>query len=521
MNNIYGIDTSNFTEEEKRQFDEIMSFAKATKTNKNAVLNDYRINTTTARKYGNYSESEVSEMLTDPRANETGLRELARYLYNTSRIFKTISSYLPSIALYAPVVIPTRVGDLKGNTMQIQYEKATKYMTKLNLPHELHKITATCAIEDVFYGLEYENEQTYYIKQLNPDYCRISSVEYGCYNFQFDLTFFDKTASNEVDTTLLDEYDLFIPKFFSKAYNAYKRTSDLKLRWVEIPAQNSVCMKWHEELDYALPPYASIYPDIADIEDYKALSKVSEEQNNYKLIGFKIPRFENNGGADYRMDNWAIRLSTAQAFFQMTRDSISDSIGIFYTPMDFEDISFSSQQTSSRNKVSEATEQLFDGLGFSQLLFNSDNATTLKYSIKVDEGALFKFYRQIETWVNRKFIYEFKGNFRCQMMDATVFSKDDLVDQYLKLATYGVPVVPYLCAVIGMNQVDIQALNYIQNEILQVSTAFLPLVSSNTQSGTLSGEDQTGGSSGGRPAQSNTDSESTVTNNNNATNEAK
>lgn len=515
--NIYGVDTENMTEEELALFNEMVSFAKAVK-NKNAVTTDYLINTSTVKTYGDYDSDTVTEMLADPRSYETQLRELARYLFNTSRMFKTVAGYLPSIAMYCPVVIPTRVGDLKGNTMLVQYEKATKYLTKLNLPHCMHQACATCCIEDVFYGLEYENDQTYYIKQLNPEYCRISSVEYGCYNFQFDLTFFDKSASNEVDTTLLEQYDLFIKGFFTKAYNAYKKTSDSKLRWVEIPAQNSVCFKWHEELDYTFPPYASIYPDIADIEDYKALSKTSEEQNNYKIIGFKIPRF-NNTANDYRPDNFALKMSTANLFYQMTRDSIADSVGIFYTPMDFESISFSNSQTSSRNKVAEATEQLFDGLGFSQLLFNSDNATTLKLSIKIDEGQLFKFYRQIEQWVNRKMIYNFKGNWRCQLIDATVFSKEELIDQYLKLATYGVPVVPFLCAVVGMNQVDIQALNYIQNDILQISSTFLPLMSSNVQSG--DGEEDANGNGSGRPEAKSTDSESTVVNKNNDTNEAK
>ena len=86
---------------------------------------------------------------------------------------------------------------------------------------------------------------------------------------------------------------------------------------------------------------------------------------------------------------------------------------MFYSPMEFESISFNSNQTNSRNKVQEATDSLFDSLGFSKLLFNSDNATTLKYSIQVDEARLFKFYRQLEAWVNRKLLYNFKGNWRC------------------------------------------------------------------------------------------------------------
>ena len=116
----------------------------------------------------------------------------------------------------------------------------------------------------------------------------------------------------------------------------------------KLPAQNSICMKWHDELDYLLPPYASIYPDITDIADYKALSKVAEEQANYKIIGFKIPRLDSDEPVP---DNFAVQLTTATMFFNLIRSELSDTIGMFYSPMDFEEISFSSNQTNSRNKV--------------------------------------------------------------------------------------------------------------------------------------------------------------------------
>ena len=388
----FGLNEDLLTEEEisyYEQLGQIISFANASKTNKNSILNDQRINSTTVRSYGEYTTDEVNEALADPSANEVTLREVARYLFNTNRLFKVAVEYYPSISMYCPVAVPTRVGELKGNTMKIQYENVTKYLNKLNLPKELDQVTTTCCLEDVFYGIEYEDENSYFIKQLHPDYCRISSMEYGCYNFQFDVTFFDKLASNDVDTTLLDEYDLYIKGFFSKAYNAYSASNDQKLRWVEIPAQNSICMKWHNELDYLLPPYASIYSDIQSIEDYKALSLVSEEQANYKIIGFKIPRLYSDG--EPKPDNWAIKLTTATMFFNLARNQLADTIGMFYTPMEFEQISFSGSQTNSRNKVKEATDSLFDSLGHSKLLFNSDNATTLKYSIQVDQGRLFKF----------------------------------------------------------------------------------------------------------------------------------
>ena len=323
------------------------------------------------------------------------------------------------------------------------------------------------------------------------------------------MSFFDNTKNTDVDIELLDEYEQYIPGFFTKAYNAYKKDSNLK--WVELPAENTICIKLKEELDYCYPPFASAYKEIRDIEDYKSLGKVAEEQANYKLIGFKIPRLENR--QNDRTDNFAVKLSTAQLFFDLTRDSVDDNIGMFYSPMDFESISFASNQSNTRNKVKEATDQLYDSLGFSKLLFNSDSATTLQYSTKLDESQIFALNRQLETWVSRKLVYKFKGNFRCAFVDVTQLSINDVADRLLKAATYGLPTVSHYCAVLGINQNDMMALNYLQTDVLDISNNFIPLSSSNTMSAKSQEENK-----GGRP-KTDTPADSTVRNQNAGTNE--
>ena len=323
------------------------------------------------------------------------------------------------------------------------------------------------------------------------------------------MSFFDNTKNTDVDIELLDEYEQYIPGFFTKAYNAYKK--DANLRWVELPAENTICIKLKEELDYCYPPFASAYREIKDIEDYKALGKVAEEQANYKLIGFKIPRLENR--QNDRTDNFAVKLSTAQLFFDLTRESVDDNIGMFYSPMDFESISFASNQSNTRNKVKEATDQLYDSLGFSKLLFNSDSATTLQYSTKLDESQIFALNRQLETWASRKLVYKFKGNFRCAFVDVTQLSINDVADRLLKAATYGLPTVSHYCAVLGINQNDMLALNYLQTDVLDISNNFIPLSSSNTMSAKSQEENK-----GGRP-KTETPADSTVRNQNAGTNE--
>lgn len=455
---------------------ELLEFQKFINTN---ILKDSRVSTQTIRKYGNYTDEQVSRFLENPRAHERELRQVSRYLENTSQIYKRIVNYLPSIAIDCPVLIPTKIDNLKKMTSTKQYYNAVKYLNTLSLPHELVKVRNTVFREDVFYGIEFETEKTYYIKQLNPDYCRISSNDMGVYNFEFDMTFFNINSTYDCDTTLLDVYDTIIPNFFKSAYSNYKN-SGWKNRWVELPSDKSICIKLHEDLEYNFPPYASVYRDIDDINDYKKLSKVSEEQNNYKMVGFKIPLQSTNKSE--KPDHFAVKMSTAKMFYEMARNNIDKNVGVYMTPFEAESISFNSGKTNSQNKVQDATSQLFNSIGVSQMLFNAESTTALKYSIATDEAIVFKLNRQIERWITRKFHKKFNGAFKVQLLDATVFNKNDLIDQLLKLAQYGIPTTMQISALVGMNQSDLIGMNFIENDILDVANNFIPLSSSHTQS---------------------------------------
>ena len=504
---LFSWDTNpDYTEQNFNQ--DLLTFAKRLNLKNSVSRQDSWISMSARQHYQEFKPEEIAKFLKDPRNHEKELRDLARYLENTSQIYQRVVNYLSSIPVIAPLVIPTRTN---LGTLKAQYEKAVDYLTKLNLPKNLVQVYRTCLRFDVFYGIEFEGDDNaigYSIQSIDPDYCRISGVEYGSFIFQMDMTFFQKKENFDVDISLLEEFEQYIPGFFTKSFNNYKK--DPRKRWVDIPAEKSICIKLKEELDYCYPPYASIYNDVQNIEDYKALAKVAEEQSNYKIIGFKIPRFES--AKQERPDAFAIKLSTATMFYELARDSIADSIGIFYSPMDWEAIKFSDGATNGRNRVQEATDQLYDSLGISRLLFNSDNATTLKYSIKVDESVIFQLNRQIETWVTRKYVYKHKGNFRVQLLDVTRFNQEEMFEMYMKAGQYGQPVQAHVSAILGMNQQEMMAMNYIQNEILEIPTKFIPMTSSNTQSGMVDNE-------GGSPTVKDSDSENTIRNQEAGTNE--
>lgn len=490
-------------------YHDMLTFSKRLEL-QNRTRMDSWISRQAQQRYVKYSDDEVKKFLQDPRGHEKELRKLSRQLENTSQIYQRIVGYLPSLAIINPIILPTpQVQRLK--TVDSQYEKAMEYLSRLNLPKELIKVYRTVFREDVFYGLEFETEDAYYIRPLDPDYCRISGVEHGAYTFQMDMTFFTKTKNYDVDTDLLAEYDQYIEGFFTKAFNNYKK--DTRKQWVDIPAEKSICIKLKEELDYCYPPYASVYKDIQSIEDYKALSKVAEEQANYKIIGFKIPTFSGSNLKDNRQDAFAIKMSTATMFYGLAREAIADSIGIFYSPMEWDSVNFNDGTTNTRNKVKEATDQLYDSLGISRLVFNSDNATTLQYSIKCDEALLFALNRQIETWITRKFIYTQKGNFTCEILDLTIFNRKDMAELYLKEAQSGLPSVIHTWVAMGGRQENLMAYNFLQNKVLKIEENFIPLATSYTQSSS--------DSKSGRPTEDNPNSEVTIENRNRGTDSEK
>lgn len=467
----------------------MLEFARAMKTMNLGLRHDRRVSESIISKVGEYDRDEIISYLSAPQDYEKQLRELSRYLENTSFMYKRIINYLPSIGMDCPVIVPAQVDkfETKRENIAKNYYKAVAYLDMLNISHEFVKVKRTVFREDVFYGIEYEDEKnnSYYIKQLNPDFCRISSVEDACYNFEFDFSFFDNDDDEE---TLLNTYETIVPSFFRSGYTKYKGNSDYQ--WQEVPSDKSICIKLQEDLSYCYPYFVSAALDVVDIQDYKNLEKVSAEQNNYRLLAFEIPRMSGNKD---KPDSFEVKASTALQFYNMARQSIDESIGTFITPMPVKDISFK-DANNTKNKVKDAVQNFYDTIGVTDMLFNGgDNSTSTKYSIKTDEAILFQLNRSLERWLNRKFKRRFNGMFKVKLVDVTGYSKEEVIQQLKEAATLGLPTKMSLAAVTNQSSpLEISGLTFLENEILELHEKWIPLSTSYTQSAT--DEDE-----GGRP----------------------
>lgn len=465
-----------------------LNFAELT----NMIIKDLNERTTALNK--RFTKDDVMRFLENPRRNSKELVAMSENLYNASPHYKRVINYFAKIATLDYIVEPYGLDTEKVNEKPFRsgFQKTCDLLDQMNLKHEMKKVMQVCWVKDTFYGYEHEGKNSYFIQQLPNEWCAISSVEDGVFNFSFNMKFFDRNKS---------QLEMF-PKEFKKLYNKFKNGSVGE--WVELDSTKTICIKVNEELDYDLPPFVGIFPSIFDIEDYKALKKTKSTIDNYKFIVQKIPLREDSE----RNNDFLLDLTMVSSFHNKSADTIPSTVGLLTVPFDIETIDFSSDR-SERNQVWEAEHDFYTSVGTSSLLFNGDNASqaNLQKSIKVDELEAFSILRQIERWVNRKIKFVVKGayKFRCKILDTTIFNRDEYIDKLLKSAQFGLPVKMMLCSLLGVSPNQVSSMTYLENEILGLVDKFVPLQSSHTQSGregqgnNNGGNEETGNEEGGRP----------------------
>ena len=183
--------------------------------------------------------------------------------------------------------------------------------------------------------------------------------------------------------------------------------------------------------------------------------------------------------------NWAMDYNKATDFWRNLDAVLPEEIGSVLTPMPVSKISFEKSNTASTNTVAEAEEALFTAAGVSSLLFNNEKASAnaLSLSIKADQAITYGIVKNIEDAVNRLLQAQaFGKNFKVTFLDVSPFNRKEVGDQYLKAASYGIPVVSLYCASQGLGQAELDSMNLLENDVLEIKKLFIPLSSSNTQS---------------------------------------
>ncbi len=175
-------------------------------------------------------------------------------------------------------------------------------------------------------------------------------------------------------------------------------------------------------------------------------------------------------------------------YYAQVATVLPDYVGLITTPMDIESFNFElSGGLNDVDTVSTAEKQFWSATGTSSLLFGdakNNSAGALKLSIRADEELMYEFMTQCERLVNRRLKFmpgtiKFKINF----LPVSVYNYFEMVELYTKAIGYGYPVKRAAGAVIGLTADDLQSQTFLENEVLDITSQFVPVSTSHTQSG--------------------------------------
>lgn len=429
--------------------------------------------------FSRYNRTNILEYLENPYRNQKALRDASIYLYGVSTHYRRIINYFAGLSDLCYVLSPYKVdtSTAKPASIASKYRKCLNILTSMDIDNQFRKVLVVCMREDTFYGyLRDDIGDVITLQQLPADYCDISVIENNVLNVTFDFSYFTS------DETILDYY----PAEFRQKYQQYQNNRTT-MRWQELTSPNAFAVKVNNDiLEYAIPPLAGIFPGIYDLEDYKQLKLTKEALENYAVLVMTLGI--NSDG------EWQMPLDQAKDFWRNLDGILPEEVGSILSPMPINKISFERTHAKDTSSTTDAEESIFTAAGVSSLLFNNAKASSnaLLLSIKADQAITFAIVQQIEAVINRYIQSQSYGkNFKTTFLDVSPFNRKEVGDQYLKAATYGMPAITYYCVSQGISQNDMDEMNFLEQDVLNVTSRFRPLQSSNTIS--------TSGGEAGRP----------------------
>jgi len=437
------------------------------------------------RNISSFSKEVVRNYLKSPGTNEKNLRSLSRYLFYRSHIyFRLLKFFANCFCLDVRSVIPeydlVKGGDATKTLKS--FNETVDIVDRMGLQREMLAAILMALREDVAYYCVFYDETGMFLMNLDPDYCRIDGrYSTGDFSFSMDMTFW----RNKQD--VLDA----LGSPLREMYDEYDRTGN---KWQHMQDEYAFCLKFrNEDYDLVIPPFCAMFLDLISLLDLAEIQAISDEQQIYKLVYLPMDTI----GED--VDDWMVSPDLVLDYFNRMLDSgaIPDYTSSAVIPgKELKTISFDNDATTDVNRLQKATTAILDTSGGSELLMGSNISGSTAFQaamISNTEFAISSILPQIESFVQRFISYQIKNPGKIRFFPVSVYTKKDFQESLLKSAEYGLPTKLIYNACNGFSAKDTMSLNFLEESCLNLGSLFVPLQSTHTQSGSATGDEETGG----------------------------
>ena len=466
-----------------------------TKTLDDAVLNLGSIQKITR---GQMNKAVIYQALMDN--DIVKLREISNYFYKTSGIYQSVCNYAATMYRYDWYVVPEIFDQsTKQEKILTDFANVLHYLDNSYVAKTCGDIALGVVKNGAYYGYIVDSPKGIILQELPINYCRSRFNQGNLPVVEFNMKFFDQAFP---DTAYRMQVLNMFPDEFKKGYVAYKSGKlskqkslsgqeptvggYLSSRWVDdsgwwmLEPKNTVKFNFHNGGNGAadIPLFLNAIPAILDLDAAQDLDRRKQMQKLLKIVVQKLP-MDKNGDLIFDVDEARDIHNNA---VQMLKRAVG--VDVLTTFADIDSIDMSDKNTTtSQDDLAKVERSVFNALGISQNLFNTDGNLSLQKSILNDEGGLRTLLLQFEIFFDRiaqgLSKTKKKYNFRLYMLETTQYNYQDLSKIYKEQVQLGYSkMLPQIA--LGHSQSSILNTAHFENEVLKLSEIMIPPLMSST-----------------------------------------
>ncbi|MBQ4523337.1 MAG: hypothetical protein IJA10_10360 [Lachnospiraceae bacterium] len=397
-----------------------------------------------------YTKALIKQYLQNPLQNKDKIRNLSRYLFRASTLYRKIILYYACMPLYNYYV--TEKIDLtksyNATKSMKSYNAIIQKLQLINFKSDFAQIIALAVLDGAYYGFVYDNgDKGLFFHALDPQYCKIKGKnEAGQWLIGFDMSYFSQGSNSEFVDGINGDTTGCWDDVFVNAWKEYQSDKQNK-RWAILPPERTICLLagLDDEFDLPLPFFLGIYTLLMDCEDYTNIMANKTALENYKLLVSKIPMMDGDN-----IDDFKLSLELTEVFQDMIDEILPENVGAVRSPMDLDVVNFEkSNTTSDTDMLSKSIKNVFDNCGASQLVVSggsSTNSIGLKQSIANDSSLTFLWVARLESNFNYWLSQNGYDGFMLQFHRQTWYNREDYIKEIKESATLGNNPLLYLTA---------------------------------------------------------------------------
>ena len=426
------------------------------------------------------------------------LREISEYYYEASGIYQRLCKYLAYL-YKCDWVVSTYINKegVKEEKVLKDFSKVLNYLEESDIKRLYSNIALNVIKSGSYYGYLVFYDNRFTIQQLPSAYCRNRYFRGTDPVVEFNLKYFDDkftTAQHRLKVLSI------FPKEIQKAYVLYKENKLVgdypgdENGWYMLDPDLTVKFNLNGS---DLPTLVSAIPSIIDLDQAQELDRKKMMQQLLKIIIQKMP-LDKNGDLVFDVDEARDIHNNAVS---MLKKAVGVDVLTTFAEIQVADMK-DRNSTTTTDDLAKVERTVYNNLGVSQNLFNTDGNMSLEKSIANDEALMRDLILQFQNLLNRvtkKFSHKSQYDFKANILETTIYNYKELSKMYKEQTQIGFSkLLPQVA--LGHSQSMILASIQFENDVLHLSDIMIPPMSSNTMSGKNNiNQQKTETKSAGRP----------------------